>query len=103
MSDNLHRPEPGNQADDSQAADSRLLFARILERLDRLEKKLDSALNNRPRQWSGGQDHRRPGGSFNRPFKPNNGFGQRPGGPNRFEGQRRQHPGGHGKSFDHRP
>lgn len=87
MSDNNHKPEPGNESDDT-GADTRLLFARILERLDRLEKKIDAMGGNRaPRPWSGGQDNRRPGGSFNRPFK-SNGFGSRPGGPNRFDGSR---------------
>jgi hypothetical protein len=86
MSETPNRPDVGNEADES--ADARLLFARILERLDRLEKKIDAMGNNRPRPWSGnGQDNRRPGGSFNRPFKPN-GFSPRPGGPGRFDGGR---------------
>lgn len=103
MSDYTNGPEIGNEAKDAQAADSRLLFARILERLDRLEKKLDSALSqNRPRQWN--NENRRPGGaSFNRPFK-SNGFsgGHRSGGQGRFDGPRRPHQG-HGKPFGHSP
>ena len=127
MSDNNNSPDFGNEADDSQSADSNLLFSRILERLDRLEKKLDSALagNNRPsRPWSGGGDNRRPGGfsrpggSFSRPGgssfgagrpfnKPSgSGFGGPPrsGGPGRFDGPRgnRPHQGGHGKPFGNR-
>lgn len=106
MSDNNNRPESAHEADESQSADARLLFARILERLDRLEKKLDSALSgNRSRpSWGGGGENRRPGG-FSRPFQSNGGFGGRrsggPGGPGgRFDGPRSHRPHqGHGRSF----
>ena len=122
MSDNPNSPEFGNEADDSQSADANLLFSRILERLDRLEKKLDAALagNNRgaSRPWSGG-DNRRPGGfsrpggsfsrpggaSFGRPFNKPNGFGGPPrsGGSGRFDGPRGSRPHqGHSKPFGNR-